>query len=377
MTSKIAIIGAGLGGLMLARVLHVHGIQSTVYEADPSPTARGQGGMLDIHDYNGQLALKAAGLFEPFVELIHAGGQASRVIDQHGTVLLDEPDTGELERPEVLRGQLRQLLLDSLPADSVRWGHKVSAVRALGKGQHEVTFANGSTVTTDSLIGADGAWSKVRPLVSKAMPEYVGISVIETCLFECDTRHAKSARAVGGGALYALAPGQGIIAHREPHGTLHTYVLLRKPAGWSAGIDFANVAAAVAQVAAEFDGWAPELRALITDGEAAPVLRPIHTLPRAHRWDRVPGVTLLGDAAHLSAPDGEGANLAMLDAAELAQAIAAHPGDRETALAQYEEALFQRGATTAAEPTPILELCLDDNAPRSLVAFLTGNTRAA
>jgi flavin-dependent dehydrogenase len=88
-------------------------------------------------------------------------------------------------------------------------------------------------------------------------------------------------------------------------------------------------------------------------------------------------VTLLGDAAHLSAPDGEGANLAMLDAAELAQAIAAHPGDRETALAQYEEALFQRGATTAAEPTPILELCLDDNAPRSLVAFLTGNTRAA
>src|SRR6187551_3324823 len=131
MTTQIAIIGAGLGGLLLARVLHVHGIPSTVYEADASPTARPQGGMLDIHDYNGQLALKDAGLFDQFLELVHEGGQASRLLDQRGTVLLDQPDTGDGGRPEVLRGQLRQLLLDSVPADSVRWGHKVSAVRAL------------------------------------------------------------------------------------------------------------------------------------------------------------------------------------------------------------------------------------------------------
>jgi 2-polyprenyl-6-methoxyphenol hydroxylase-like FAD-dependent oxidoreductase len=172
-------------------------------------------------------------------------------------------------------------------------------VSPLGGGRHVLTFADGSTVTTDLLVGADGAWSRVRPLLSEAKPAYVGTSFIETYLFDSDTRHKASAEAVGGGALFALAPGKGILAHREPNGVLHTYVALNKPEDWIASIDFSDPVTALARVAEEFDGWAPELTALITDGETDPVPRPIHALPVEHRWDRVPGVTLLGDAAHL------------------------------------------------------------------------------
>jgi 2-polyprenyl-6-methoxyphenol hydroxylase-like FAD-dependent oxidoreductase len=372
MNTSVTIIGAGLGGLTLARVLHVHGIPATVYEAEASPTARTQGGMLDIHDHNGQLALAAAGVIEEFRGLVLEGREATRVLAPDGTVLLDEPDDGTGGRPEVQRGALRQLLLDSLPPGTARWGHKVTGVRALGDGRHEVTFADGTAIIASLLVGADGAWSRVRPLLSDATPAYVGTSFVETYLFDGDTRHPAAAKAVGDGALLANVPGKGIQAHRESGDTLHTYVALSKSQDWFAAIDFTDAAAATARIAQEFDGWAPELTALITDGETAPVLRPLNALPVEHRWDRAPGVTLLGDAAHLSPPNGEGANLAMYDGAELGTAIAAHPDDIEAALTAYEQALFVRSAEAATEAARDFEVCFGDDTPHSLIDLLTG-----
>lgn len=375
MSDHVTIIGAGLGGLTLARVLHVHGIPATVYEAEPSPEARTQGGLLDIHQHNGRPALAAAGLTEEFRGLVLAGREAMRILAPDGTVLFDEPDDGTGARPEVQRGELRRMLLDSLPAGMVRWGHKVTAARTLGDGRHEVTFADGTTVVTGLLVGADGAWSRVRPLLSGAVPAYRGTSFVETYLRDADTRRPAAAKLVGGGSMLAPVPGTAILAHRERGGTLHTYVVLAKPRDWFDAIEFTDPAA-TARIAREFDGWAPELTALITDGETAPVLRPIYALPAGHRWDRTPGVTLLGDAAHLSVPNGEGANLAMQDGAELGVALAGHPGDPEAALTAYERALFPRIAEEITEADRDFDRCFGDGTPDSMISLVTGQVHA-
>lgn len=369
MEQAVVIIGAGLGGLTLARVLHVHGISSIVYEAEPGADSRTQGGQLDIHDHNGQLALAAAGLTEAFRSIIHQGAEATRVLDRTGSVLLDLPDDGQNRRPEVLRGDLRRLLLDSLPEGTVRWGRKLASASPLGDGRHEVLFADGSRATAGLLVGADGAWSRVRPLLSDATPRYAGATFIETYLHDVDSRHPRSAAAVGAGAMFALAPGRAIFAHREAGDVLHVYVELKRPADWFAGIDFGDPAAK-GLVVAEFDGWAPELTALITGSDTPPVPRMVHTLPTGHRWQRVPGVTLLGDAAHLMPPSGEGANLAMLDGAELAGALVRHPGDVEAALAAYEEPMFARAALEAVDANRMLELCLGDDAPSGFIDMM-------
>lgn len=368
MTPPVTVVGAGLGGLVLARVLHRHGVAVTVLEADASEQARTQGGQLDIHEHDGQRALAAAGLTAQFRAIVNPGAGHTRVLDRHGTLLLEQPDDGR--RPEVLRGDLRRILLGSLPAGTVRWGARVRGVTPLGDGRHELVLTDGTTHTSEVLVGADGTSSRIRPLLSDAVPAYAGTSFVETYLHDVDVRHPAAAAVVGPGEMFALSPGLGVSVHREAGDVLHTYVQLTRPAPWFAGLD-ADPDAARARVAAELDGWAPELRALLTDGETAPVVRPIHALPEDHRWDRTPGVTLLGDAAHVMPPSGDGANLAMLDGAELAEAILAHPGDPEAALAAYESVLFPRSSATAVEARLTLELCLGAGAPGSLVDFFS------
>ncbi|WP_432829485.1 FAD-dependent oxidoreductase [Dactylosporangium sp. CA-092794] len=368
--SEVAIVGAGLSGLVLARILQQHGIESTVYERDASRDVRGQGGSLDIHEESGQVALRAAGLLDEFRRHTHPQGEHLRVLDKSAHVFIDAGAEGG--RPEIDRTALRDLLIDSLDPGRIVWDSKVTAVAALGDGRHRLSLADGTEVTADLLVGADGTWSRVRPLLSAATPEYCGISHIEIGVSDAVTRHPDLAAIVGPGVLFALSDGRGILGHGGDN--LGLGISLRVPQDWVAatGVDWSDAVAARAFLLAEFADWAPELTDLIRRCDDTITPRQIFALPIGHRWDRVPGVTLVGDAAHVMSPyAGEGANLAMLDAAELALAIIEHPGDLETALGKYEAAMFPRAEGAAEGSAQGLEMCFSPESPKEIVHFFS------
>ncbi|MEV0348903.1 NAD(P)/FAD-dependent oxidoreductase [Nonomuraea sp. NPDC050680] len=371
---SIAIVGAGLSGLVLARVLQMHGIESTVYEGESSADARSQGGVLDMHEESGQYALREAGLYEQFHQLTHPQGETLRVLDKAGTVFIHhEPEGGYGGRPEIDRTTLRNLLIESLDPGRIAWGHRVTAARRLADGRHGLTFANGSSTTADLLVGADGTWSKVRPLVSAATPQYCGISYLELHLSDVAIRHPELATLVGPGIMFALSDDKALMGHGGTD--LHLGASLRVPQDWTTtrGVDWSNAPAAREALLKEFAGWSTELTDLIRNCDDTIVPRLIYALPTGHSWPRTPGVTLVGDAAHVMSPyAGEGANLALLDGAELALAIVAHKDDVEAALTQYETAMFPRAAASAEGSARGLDMCFAQDSPRAMVDFFSG-----
>jgi 2-polyprenyl-6-methoxyphenol hydroxylase-like FAD-dependent oxidoreductase len=367
----ITIVGAGLAGLILASILHQHGIDATIYEQETGAATRWQGGVLDMHEESGQLALRKAGLFEQFRSRVIPRGDDFRLLDKTATVRWQ--DEGNGLRPEIDRGALREILLHSLPTNNIHWGSKVTSVAELEGGKHLLILASGETVITRLLVGADGAWSRVRPLLSSAEPVYLGISFVETHLFDVEVRHPGSAALVGRGSMSALSDEKGLLAHRNGEGGITVYIALKtpEPLGTSGDIDFHQTQAAREHLLSFFADWDEQLRTLISESETELLPRGIFTIPAGHRWERVPGVTLLGDAAHLMSPfAGEGANLALLDGARLAEALLAHSDDLETALASYEAEAFPRSAAATAESNNNLSIIFRADAPQGMIDLM-------
>ncbi|MFI1722654.1 FAD-dependent oxidoreductase [Streptomyces sp. NPDC020489] len=366
MRQRIAVVGSGPAGLTFARVLHRHGHRVTLLERDPSPDARPPGGTLDLHEGLGQLALDKAGLLSEFQRLSRPEGQAMRILDTDGTVLRDwHPGPEERANPEIDRGQLRALLLGPL---DVQWGRGVArVVPGTGDGAL-VRFADGRQEAFDLVVGADGAWSRVRAAVSSATPQYTGVTSVETSLDEVDTRHPDLARLIGDGSVAVYGANRSLVAQRNSGGHVKVYAKFRAPLGWHTASDPADAEALRAKLLTLFDGWAPPVLDLLRHGTAF-VHRPIHVLPVSHTWPHVPGVTLLGDAAHLMPPLGAGANLAMLEGAELAESLAAAPEDPNKAVRAFEEQMWARAGRWARITAAGLERLVSPDPAEALALF--------
>jgi 2-polyprenyl-6-methoxyphenol hydroxylase-like FAD-dependent oxidoreductase len=168
MAPIIAIVGGGPCGLTLARLLECKGIDYVVFERDEfTQVSERAGGSLDIHQETGQRALREAGLFDEFSKQARNEDQVFTIYDKHGKRWAQHGDGSDAGRPEIDRLQLRQILLNSIPKEKIRWGASLKTVASGKNGAPVLTFTDGSTASGfDLVVGADGAWSKVRPAVS-------------------------------------------------------------------------------------------------------------------------------------------------------------------------------------------------------------------
>jgi 2-polyprenyl-6-methoxyphenol hydroxylase-like FAD-dependent oxidoreductase len=367
----VAVVGAGLGGLVLAVVLHRAGIPVTVYERDTGPDARDQGGMLDLHIPTGQRALRETGLEAGFRAIARVEGEDLRLLDHTGVELvrIDTPDGAPLSRPEVDRRALRGLLLDALPAGVVAWGSACAAIEPLDGGGHVLRLADGTTARHDLVVGADGAHSRIRALLTDAATTYVS-TMVEMGIPDADRTAPAVAAAVGRGNFWVLGECRCLAAQRNGDGRIRVYYIADVPQEWAStcGIAFDDPDTARRQLVELLDGWAPEVTALITASRGPITVRTLEALPVGLRWAPRADVTLLGDAAHLMPPVGEGANQAMLDGLLLGRALIEQP-DVATALRVYEEEMIPRNAEIAAQSAQMQAAILAPTAVQDMARF--------
>jgi 2-polyprenyl-6-methoxyphenol hydroxylase-like FAD-dependent oxidoreductase len=355
---QIAIVGGGPGGLTLARLLQQKGATVTLYERDINKDARVQGSPLDMHETSGWAALSKANLLEAFQKNILPGADRKIIVNKRAEILFSDHETQsqqafepEYSNPEIARGVLRKILLESLQPETVVWNSHFISMEKQDEGWL-LHFKNGEPVYADMVIGADGAHSKIRPYITDIKAFYSGVTMLEITILKAEQEAPHIYALLNGGKVMAFGDGKCILGGQKGNGDLGFYASFKTGETWAhhSGLDYNDHTQMLMWFKQEYPDWSSTWHELF-DGATTPFIpRPVYCMPLDQDWETLSHVTLLGDAAHVMPPfAGEGANMAMLDALELSECLTSgnYPNLRE-AISAYEINMRKR-ATIAAQ----------------------------
>lgn len=351
---SIAIIGAGPGGLTLARLLELNGFQVKVYERDADQNVRQQGATLDLHEESGLKALIAAGLLEEFKKHYRPGADKLRLTDHNAIIHFDDhtiettqEQSSAYFRPEIDRGPFRDLLVASLTEGTVVWNAKFASLEPKNEGWN-IVFENADTAYADFVIAADGANSKLRKYITGINAVYSGLTIVEGNIYNAAANAPNLWKLARGGKVFALGEEKSIILSTKGDGSLSFYTGSKEQEEWvkTSGINFHHKQSIFDWFKVRFADWGSEWHELFDSDESYFVPRPQYHFPLDQQWESLSNLTMLGDAAHRMPPyAGEGVNMAMLDALELAEQLtAADFSNMKTAISNYEHEMRRRAA---------------------------------
>ncbi|NIF06199.1 FAD-dependent monooxygenase [Chryseobacterium sp. Tr-659] len=378
---SIAIVGGGPAGLTLARLLQLKGADVKVYERDFNKNARVQGSPLDMHEDSGLAAIRKADLLEEFKKTFRPGADRTLIMNEQAEILFNDHETKPEEdfghehfRPEIDRGPLRNMLLESLLPETVVWDSHFVSMEPQNEGW-VLHFKNGTSAYADLVVAGDGANSKIRPYLTNIKPIYSGVVMLEGNISK--EAAPKIDALIKGGKIMAFGNTKNILLGQKGSGDLGFYASFKADENWAAnsGLDFSDNVQILKWFKTEYSEWNNIWDELFENATPSFIPRMIYYMPLDQTWEAQSNLTLIGDAAHVMPPfAGEGANMAMLDALELSECLTSNNyTDLQDAISDYEINMRKRAAIATQESLENGERMHSETSLTTMLDFFNGH----